>query len=66
MKVNEILLQLKALYNKSTFAHNLKDRVDKNNPFGVKPGIYRDFPVSKGCTSPFAPIWINEMVKRQK
>ncbi|MEL1244551.1 DNA alkylation repair protein [Flavobacterium sp. DGU11] len=33
---------------------------------GEKLGIYRDFPVSKGCTSPFAPIWINEMVKRQK
>jgi 3-methyladenine DNA glycosylase AlkD len=28
-------------------------------------GIYRDYPVSKGCTSPFAPIWINEMVSRQ-
>ncbi|HWZ36173.1 MAG TPA: DNA alkylation repair protein [Mucilaginibacter sp.] len=28
-------------------------------------GICRDYPVSKGCTSPFAPIWINEMVKRQ-
>ncbi len=27
--------------------------------------IYRDYPVSKGCTSPFAPIWINELVKRQ-
>lgn len=33
---------------------------------GEKLGIYRDYPVSKGCTSPFAPIWINEMVKRQK
>lgn len=33
---------------------------------GEKLGIYRDFPVSKGCTSPFAPVWIREMVKRQK
>lgn len=32
---------------------------------GEKLGIYRDFPVSKGCTSPFAPIWINEMVRRK-
>lgn len=32
---------------------------------GEKLGIYKDYPVSKGCTSPFAPIWINEMVKRQ-
>lgn len=31
---------------------------------GEKLGIYRDYPVSKGCTSPFAPIWIGEMVAR--
>lgn len=33
---------------------------------GERLGIYRDYPVSKGCTSPFAPIWINEMVRRQE
>src|SRR5688572_24343350 len=27
---------------------------------GEKLGIYRDYPVSKGCTSPFAPIWITK------
>lgn len=32
---------------------------------GERLGIYRDYLVSKGCTSPFAPIWINEMVSRQ-
>jgi 3-methyladenine DNA glycosylase AlkD len=32
---------------------------------GEKLGVYRDYPVSKGCTSPFAPIWISEMVRRQ-
>jgi 3-methyladenine DNA glycosylase AlkD len=32
---------------------------------GEKLGIYRDYPVSKGCTSPFAPIWISAMVNRQ-
>jgi 3-methyladenine DNA glycosylase AlkD len=32
---------------------------------GEKLGIYRDYPVSKGCTSPFAPIWINARVSRQ-
>ncbi|MFD1001600.1 DNA alkylation repair protein [Ohtaekwangia kribbensis] len=31
---------------------------------GESLGIYRDYPVSKGCTSPFAPIWIKEMVSR--
>lgn len=33
---------------------------------GESMGIYRDYPVSKGCTSPFAPIWIAEMVRRQE
>ncbi len=32
---------------------------------GERLGVYRDYPVSKGCTSPFAPIWISEMVRRQ-
>lgn len=32
---------------------------------GESLGIYRDYPVSKGCTSPFAPIWIREMVRRK-
>ena len=32
---------------------------------GEALGVYRDYPVSKGCTSPFAPIWIDEMVRRQ-
>ena len=32
---------------------------------GEKLGTYRDYPCSKGCTSPFAPIWINAIVSRQ-
>lgn len=32
---------------------------------GETLGIYRDYPVSKGCTSPFAPMWIDAMVKRK-
>ncbi len=31
---------------------------------GAKIGAFRNYPVSKGCVSPFAPIWIQEMVKR--
>ena len=38
---------------------------ERSIAIGEQLGIYRDYPVSKGCTSPFAPIWINEMVKRQ-
>jgi 3-methyladenine DNA glycosylase AlkD len=33
---------------------------------GEKLGVYRDYPTSPGCTSPFAPIWIGEMVRRQQ
>lgn len=32
---------------------------------GEKIGLYRDWPVSKGCTPPYAPVCINEMVKRK-
>lgn len=32
---------------------------------GESMGVHRDYPVSKGCTSPFAPIWIAEIVRRQ-
>ena len=32
---------------------------------GEKIGLYSDWPVAKGCTPPFAPIWINFMVSRQ-
>ncbi len=31
---------------------------------GEALGVYRDYPVPKGCTSPFAPLWIAEMVRR--
>lgn len=31
---------------------------------GEALGIYRDYPCPPGCTSPFAPVWIGEMVKR--
>ena len=32
---------------------------------GEALGVYRDYPTPPGCTSPFAPIWIREMVRRQ-
>jgi 3-methyladenine DNA glycosylase AlkD len=31
---------------------------------GERMGIFRDYPTPKGCTSPFAPLWIGEMVRR--
>lgn len=32
---------------------------------GEKIGAFRDYPTSKGCTSPFAPIWIAELASRK-
>jgi 3-methyladenine DNA glycosylase AlkD len=32
---------------------------------GEKIGLYRDWPISKGCTPPYVPIWVATMVNRQ-
>jgi 3-methyladenine DNA glycosylase AlkD len=32
---------------------------------GERIGLYRDWPVSKGCTPPYVPVWVDFMVKRQ-
>ncbi|MFC7646183.1 DNA alkylation repair protein [Streptosporangium lutulentum] len=32
---------------------------------GERLEVLKDYPTSPGCTSPFAPIWITEMVRQQ-
>lgn len=32
---------------------------------GEKIGLYRDWPVSKGCIPPYVPVWVMAMVERQ-
>jgi 3-methyladenine DNA glycosylase AlkD len=32
---------------------------------GERVGAYRDYPTSPGCTPPYVPIWVAEMVRRQ-
>jgi 3-methyladenine DNA glycosylase AlkD len=32
---------------------------------GEQIGLYRDWPVSKGCTPPYVPVWVEAMVKRK-
>lgn len=32
---------------------------------GEKIGLYKDWPVSKGCTPPYVPVWVDAMVKRK-
>ncbi|MFD4367916.1 DNA alkylation repair protein [Rhodococcus sp. NPDC058521] len=39
---------------------------DRALAIGESLQVLADYPTSPGCTSPFAPIWINEMVRRQK
>ncbi|MFG2791993.1 DNA alkylation repair protein [Streptomyces sp. NPDC048419] len=33
---------------------------------GERRGVLKDYPTPPGCTSPFAPVWIAEMVRRQQ
>lgn len=32
---------------------------------GEKIGLYRDWPMAKGCIIPYVPVWVEAMVKRQ-
>lgn len=33
---------------------------------GERLEVLKDYPTTPGCTSPFAPIWINEIVRRRQ
>lgn len=33
---------------------------------GEKIGLYRDWPMSKGCIIPYVPVWVEAIVNRQK
>ena len=44
---------------------NFPEHRERAIAIGEKLGVFRDYPTSPGCTSPFAPLWINEMVSRQ-
>lgn len=32
---------------------------------GEKVGLYKDWPVSKGCIIPYVPVWVDAMIKRK-
>ncbi len=38
---------------------------DRALDIGERLEVLKDYPTPPNCTSPFAPIWINEMVRRQ-
>lgn len=66
LSLKDTMAPLQSLGNEKVRAHNnFPEHRKRALAVGEKLGVYRDFPVSKGCTSPFAPIWINEMVSRQ-
>ncbi|MBO1336470.1 DNA alkylation repair protein [Streptomyces sp. VRA16 Mangrove soil] len=39
---------------------------DRAIRIGERLGVLKDYPTSPGCTSPYAPVWIAEMVRRQE
>lgn len=67
MNVKAVLAKLKALGNDSVrvIAIPVPTHRQRALAIGEALGIDRDVPVSSGCTSPFAPFWIHEMVRRQ-
>jgi len=44
---------------------NFPEHRARATAIGEKLGAFRNYPVSKGCVSPYAPIWIAEMVRRK-
>ena len=38
---------------------------DRALAIGERLGVLKDYPTPPNCTSPYAPLWINEMVRRQ-
>lgn len=39
---------------------------DRAIAIGERLEVLKDYPASPGCTPPYAPVWIAEMVRRQK
>lgn len=52
-------------YTLAEIGINFPEHRERALAIGEKLGVLRDYPVSKGCVSPYAPIWITEMVRRK-
>jgi 3-methyladenine DNA glycosylase AlkD len=39
---------------------------DRAIAIGERLGVLKDYPTPPNCTSPYAPVWITEMVRRQQ
>jgi 3-methyladenine DNA glycosylase AlkD len=44
---------------------NFEEHRERAVAIGEKHGLYSDYPVSKGCITPYVPTWVAEMVKRK-
>lgn len=55
--MNQCLAQI-GIYN--------RDLRERAIDIGERLEVLKDYPTSPGCTSPFAPIWINEIVRRKE
>lgn len=59
------VLQWTMNYALANIGINFPDLRQRALDIGERLGVFRDYPTSKGCTSPFAPIWIDYFVSRQ-
>lgn len=53
--------------NNTLAAIGIRDAVRRQRAvaIGERIGLYKDWPVSKGCTPPYVPVWVEEMVRRE-
>ena len=49
----------------ATIGIHCPEQRDRAIEIGERLRVLEDYPTPPGCTSPYAPIWINEMVRRQ-
>ena len=42
----------------------IEARRDRAKDIGERLEVLKDYPTPPNCTSPFAPLWIDEMVRR--
>lgn len=45
---------------------NFPEHRERALQLGESIGAFRDYPTAKGCVSPFVPIWVKEMVRREE
>ena len=57
--------QVRGFSGRSSPATDTMDMRERRSVMTGMIGLYRDWPVSKGCTPPYVPVWVEAMLKRQ-